>query len=95
LTLVSDAQDLLGSDPFYAKILIHLSLVNATTVLAFDVKSGASGEQFAAAPIPFAPSLVGSTFFAQTFWVEPPDLRCTPGLAGLTRSRGLAMTILP
>jgi hypothetical protein len=95
LTLGSDVQDLLGSDPFGVNILTHVALTGATEVLPIDATSGPSGGQFVPLPIPNLPSLAGRTFFFQTFWVESPDLRCTQGLAGLESSRGLAVTIQP
>jgi hypothetical protein len=95
LTLASNVQDLTGSDPFYANLLTHFAFEGATEVIALDVYSGPSGEQFAPAPIPNFPALVGKAYFLQTFWVEPPDQRCTHGLAGLESSRGLAVTIQP
>jgi hypothetical protein len=95
LMLGTDVQDVVGSDPFYASLVVHVGLSNATEVLSQDVFSGSSGEQFVPASIPNHPAILGQTYFLQTFWVEPPDQRCTSGLAGLESSRGLAVTIQP
>jgi hypothetical protein len=95
LTLVTDIQDLQGSDLFGVNIVIHVALTGTTEAFTLDASSGPVGEQFAAVPIPNSPSLAGRTYFLQSFWVEPVDQRCTPGLGGLESSRGLAMTIQP
>jgi hypothetical protein len=95
LTLVTDVQDLQGSDLFYVNIVIHVGVAGATEVFTLDVISGPAGEQFAAVPIPNNPGLVGKTYFLQSYWIEPLDNRCTSGAAGLESSRGLSITIQP
>jgi hypothetical protein len=95
LTIGSDVSLRNGSDTLGVNIAFHVAFAGATELFALDASSGPSGEQFAAVPIPSNPSLVGKTYFVQSFWVEPAIQRCTQGLAGLVSSRGLSITIQP
>ncbi len=94
LGLVTDAQDLAGSDPFGLGLLLHVSFA-AKEVFGLDARSDPSGTGFVAAPIPNTPALAGQSFFAQTIWVEPAGFACSPAVASLVSSRGLSLTIQP
>jgi hypothetical protein len=97
LGLLTNSQDLFGSDPFGIGILLHVDLLFATQVLNFDFKSDAGGSGSVALPIPNNPGLAGSTFFAQTIWIEhaADGQDCSPGLIHLLSSRGISITIQP
>ncbi len=94
LLLVTDVQDVPGSDPFGIDVLLHSSFAGATEVLGLDILSGASGIGVAAAPIPANPLLVGRQFFASVLWAWAGG-PCVPSLYTLSSSVGLAITIQP
>src|SRR4030095_11071269 len=95
LFLLTDIQDLAGSDPFGLGILAHAGLFGATTSLGLNAYSGPSGEQIVPMPIPNNAALIGASVYGQTIWIEPVAQHCTPGLLGLESSRGLALQIQP
>jgi hypothetical protein len=92
LTLVTDAPDLLGSDPFGLGILLHVDLFAAGYVESLDIVSNALGLGTTPAPITLSPAIVGLTFDAQTIWVFSS---CALPPFGLASSNGLAVTIQP
>jgi hypothetical protein len=91
LALVSNSQDLTGSDPFAIGVLLHVDLFIATEVLSLDIVSDPAGQALAPAPIPNTPPLVGSPYFACALWVWSS---CSLPPFQLSSSRGLALTIL-
>ncbi|MBI3820277.1 MAG: VCBS repeat-containing protein [Planctomycetes bacterium] len=95
--LVADAPDFAGSDPFYLNIKLHVDLLNAITLLSFDIYSDTGGSGFTSAPIPNNPSIVGQTFYGQCLWIENHIYGedCSHGAYGLESSRGLIITIQP
>ena len=97
LGLLTNSQDLFGSDPFGIGIVLHVDLLFATQVISFDLKSDAGGSGSASLPIPNNPGLAGSTFFAQTVWIEgrPTGQDCSTALLHLMSSRAVSLTIQP
>ncbi len=92
LTMVSDAQDLAGSDPFGLGVTLHVGF-GGLELIALDMFSDAAGFGVASVAIPPTLALIGQTYFAQTLsaWAGP----CVPSTFGLSTSDGLAMTVLP
>lgn len=77
LGLVTDSQDLFGSDLFGIGVLLHTDLVFANEVLSFDFYSNSIGNAIAVTGgIPNNPILVGKTFFAQALWSWSPSPSC-------------------
>lgn len=68
LGLVTDSQDVVGSDLFGIGVLLHADISLASQVYAFDFMSNASGFGVAPAGIGNDPILVNKTFFAQAIW---------------------------
>lgn len=97
LGLVTDSQDLAGSDPFFLGLKLHVDFFAATQILSFDFLSDGGGFGFVSAPIPNDPSLVGQVFFAQALWVENHAAGddCSHGMFGLESSNGISITIQP
>jgi FG-GAP repeat protein len=92
LGLLTNAQDLAGSDPFAIGALLHVDLFSATELYAFDFVSDASGNaQTVGVSIPNIPALVGNTYYAMALWAWTS---CSLPPFNLSTSRGLALTIL-
>lgn len=92
--IVSDAQDLGGTDSLGIGALLHIGLFTAGTVYALDVTSDVNGiAQSAVISIPLNPALVGSQYFAQFVFVEPEGYRCTSSSIGISTSYGVSLTI--
>jgi len=92
LGIITDFQDLAGSDAFGVGILIHCNLLSATEVLTFDFPSNASGfSQSVGTGIPNSPLLIGKTYYVSALWAWPT---CSLPPNNLSSSRGLAITIL-
>ncbi|MHC4845334.1 MAG: integrin alpha, partial [Planctomycetota bacterium] len=88
LVVVTDAQDLAGSDPFGLGVTLHVDIPSSTFVHLLGTAGDANGVATAALPIPANPALVGRTFYAQALWNQgvscggpPPDLAGSNGLA--------------
>ncbi len=92
LGLVTDAQDLAGSDPFGIGVLLHADFFLATEVLSFDFVSDASGNaETIGTGIANDPPLIGKTYYAMALWAWTT---CALPPFGLSTSRGLAITVL-
>ncbi|MFN0204729.1 MAG: FG-GAP repeat protein [Planctomycetota bacterium] len=97
LGIVTDSQDLAGSDSLGVGVLIHSDFILATELLTFDFFSDATGySETVGATIPNNPLLVGSTYYASALWAWPVSTCVLPGFNpyNLSTSRGLAITIL-
>ena len=97
LGLITDSQDLAGSDPFGIGIELQVDFFAATQVLSFDITSDPGGSGAAATPIPNNSNLAGGSFYAQTVWIEDvADGQATgPSPFHLVSSIGMKMTIQP
>jgi hypothetical protein len=97
LGLITNAQDLTGSDPFFLGIFLHVDLFTTTELLALDFVSDPQGNGFVPAPTPNIPALAGLTFYFQGIWIEsvPSGQACSPSPFHLTSTRGLAVTVQP
>jgi hypothetical protein len=94
LLLDSNVQDLAGSDPFFIGVQLHVNLMTASEVYAFDIVSDASGNGMTAPiPIPNSPAMIGATYYAQALWLWPSSYTVSPN--NLSTSRGLAITVQP
>ncbi|MBL8696059.1 MAG: FG-GAP repeat protein [Planctomycetes bacterium] len=91
LGILANAQDAAGSDPFGIGVLLHVNLFAASEIISLDFLSDASGNGLAAAPIPYAPALVGNTYYAMALWAWTA---CLLPPYNLSTSRGLAITLL-
>jgi hypothetical protein len=92
LGLVTDSQDLAGSDPFGLGVILHCDFIFKTEIVALDFYSDGSGySETAGATIPNNPALVGNTFFAFALWSWTS---CSLPPTNLSSSMGLAMTLL-
>ncbi|MFN0206613.1 MAG: FG-GAP repeat protein [Planctomycetota bacterium] len=97
LGIVTDSQDLPGSDAFGVGVLIHSDFIFATELLTFDFFSDATGySETVGTSIPNTPALIGSTFYACALWAWSPSTCVLPGFnpLNLSTSKGLAITIL-
>ncbi len=90
LGLVTDLQDLAGSDPFGIDVRLHVDLLAATELIPLDMFSDAAGNGAVSVPIPNDPLLVGRTYFAQSLWAW---LSCAPSAFGLSASDGLEIVV--
>ncbi len=68
LGIVTDVQDIAGTDEFGIGILLHAGLLSATVVEVVDFFSDASGHATGHWPIPNLPILVGQKVYAQAIW---------------------------
>lgn len=95
LGLVTDSQDLPGSDQLGVGILIHSDLAFATEVMTFDFFSDGTGySETVGTGIPNDTNLIGKSYYACAIWGWTS---CTlPGFNpfNLSSSKGLAITIL-
>lgn len=94
LAIVTNAPDLLGSDPFAIGALLHVDLFSSTETNTLDLFSDGQGLGTAAAPIPNNPIIVGSTYYAQAIWAWPMSV-CNNAPFGISSSNGLAIKIQP
>ncbi len=92
LGLISDAQDLAGSDPFGIGANLHVDLLFATEVLTLDFVSNAAGLGTVTTEIPNNAILIGKTYFAQTLWVWTT---CALPPFNISTSSALSLTIQP
>jgi hypothetical protein len=81
-----------GFDVFGIGLNLLVDLIGGSPI-TFDVFSNASGEGYAAIPIPNNSQLVGFTAYAQTLWYWPSA--CNPSLLNLSSSSGVALSIHP
>lgn len=96
LGLIANAHNQMGMDALGLGILLHVDLLSASELLAYNIISDASGMGYAPAAIPNNPAVVGSIYYSQSVWVEDPGFAvCSTAQYGLVSSRGLAITILP
>jgi hypothetical protein len=95
LTIVSDAADFVGSDPFGLGETLYTDFFNSLEVFGLDANTDLAGSAVTVAAIPSIPALVGKTYYAQTSYIEPKGLSCGAALFGLVTTRGLAITIAP
>lgn len=92
LILVSDQQDLAGSDPFYLGILLHVGMFT-TNLSGLDIVSTNMDTASVTLSLPDLTSIIGSTFYAQAVWLWPPAT-CTPSPFGLSSSSALSITVI-
>ncbi|MBI3819001.1 MAG: VCBS repeat-containing protein [Planctomycetes bacterium] len=97
LCIVTDSQDAAGTYLFSLGIKFHVDLNSATQVYAFDATSDASGTGRATTPIPNNPTLVGSAFYAQSFWLEnvTNGQGCSLAPFGLVSANGVGIVVQP
>lgn len=93
--ILTDSQDLAGTDVFGLNLLMHVDFLAATEIIPADSYVDAAGSAITPAPIPLAPALVGKNYYSQVLFVEPATYRCTLGGLGLVSSRGMKITIQP
>lgn len=93
--IVTDSQDLAGTDYLGLNLKLHVNLILATELFSLDSYSDSSGAAFAPAPIPASPLLIGANYYAQNLFVEPALFKCSTGAFGLVSSNGLKLTIQP
>lgn len=91
LLIITNEQDIPGTDVFSLGILMHCGFVNATELFAFDIYSDDHGFGLATASIPNNPNLIGNHYYGQSVWAFPAPCGINP--FGLSSSRGLAITI--
>jgi hypothetical protein len=95
LGIIADKASAAGSYLFNLGVLFHVDLNTAIFVASFDMKSDPSGSGFAPLPIPNNPAIVGSQYYAQTFWVEDKanGQTCSHAAFSLVSSVGIALTV--
>ncbi|MBL8692560.1 MAG: FG-GAP repeat protein [Planctomycetes bacterium] len=94
LWLITDVQDLAGSDPFFIGAVLHVGLFTATELITIETVAPLTGPASVNLPIPAAPGLIGKTYFAQSIWAWPLST-CFLFPYGISTSNGLAITIQP
>ncbi|MFN0208078.1 MAG: FG-GAP repeat protein [Planctomycetota bacterium] len=97
LAIVTDSQDLAGSDSLGVGVLVHTDFAFATELIALDFASDGTGySETVGATIPNNPTIVGNTYYACALWAWSPSTCVLPGFNpyNLSTSRGLAITIL-
>ncbi|MBI3818021.1 MAG: FG-GAP repeat protein [Planctomycetes bacterium] len=92
VVMVSDVQDLNGSDWLGVGVILYIDPGSMATIIPFDMY----GETFldvgwAAAPIPNNPMLIGKTYYAQAAWLWNGP--CVPSPLNLSTSDGLKIVI--
>jgi hypothetical protein len=92
LCLISDLQDVAGSDSLGIDLLTHVGFIGATELIALDAFSDGLGFATSAVPIPNNPLLVAKSYFAQNIWLWSPTA-CVPSTYGLSSSDGLEIAI--
>lgn len=92
--IVSNLQDLAGSDPFFVGALLHVAFAGATELYAVDMLSNANGLAQVAIPLPNSAALAGKQYFAQSLWAWP-GAYCTLPPYQLSTSDGLSFVIQP
>jgi hypothetical protein len=92
LILVSDTQDANGSDPLLLGVQFHVGL--SPNLFGLNIVSTTANLASLTVPLPNLSGLVGSTFYAQAFWLWPGST-CAPSPYGLSASSGLALTVIP
>jgi len=92
LLVITDVQDLAGTDLFAVGILLHVGFGGATEVYTLDMPTDALGYSAANAPIPNAPALVGKKYYAQSIWLWSAA-ECTLLPYNLSSSVGAEITI--
>ncbi|MFN0205163.1 MAG: FG-GAP repeat protein [Planctomycetota bacterium] len=91
VALVSDVQDLAGSDPFFLGVLFYVDIITATEVISFDFVSDPFGNAVTVnSGIPNEPLIIGKTFYAMAMWVWTT---CPLPPFNLSTSQALAITI--
>jgi hypothetical protein len=95
LGIVTDSQDLMGTDVFALGILLHVDFFFATPteIYSLDMTSDASNFGTVTTSIPNNLALLGKNYFAQSIWVETACIMGT--VANLSSSRGLQIVIEP
>lgn len=94
LLLITDSPDFVGSDPFGIGALFFIDFFAATTVYAFDMRSGPNGCARSITGIPADPTLVGLPFYAESLWIwTAADAWSSPPV-GASTSRAIKITIL-
>jgi hypothetical protein len=94
LTLITNAPDLFGSDPFALGVLLHVDLFASTETITLDAYTDVFGVGTVPAPIPNNPLLAGSTYYAQILWSWPVSTCYLPPY-NLSTTNGLGITIHP
>jgi hypothetical protein len=92
LLIVTDAQDLAGSDSLFVGVLFHVDFFGATELYGFDMVSDGFGFGGALTPIPNNPAIVGLDFYAQAAWLWNS---CPLPPYGLSTSRAVKLVIQP
>jgi hypothetical protein len=92
LVLITNSQDVVGSDPFAIGVQLHVDLFFATEVITLDAFSDAFGNGAAPAGIPNNPLLGGLTYYGQILWAWPFSSCFIPPY-NLSTTQGLAITI--
>jgi hypothetical protein len=92
LAIITNSQDLAGSDPFAISAKLHVDLFFATETYVMDFFSTAAGNALANVAIPYNVNIIGAQYYAQGVWVWFPGC---PQVApfGISTTRGMAMTI--
>lgn len=97
LGIVTDSQDLVGSDAFGVGVLIHSDFALATEILTFDFFSDGTGcSETVGLTIPNNALIVGNTYYASALWAWSTSTCVLPGFNpyNLSTSQGLAITVL-
>lgn len=92
LVLLTDVQDIPGTDIFNLGILIHAGIAGANDILLFDIVSDNTGYAALPAGVANDPNLLNRTFYAQSIWY---DLLCNYTWSHFSSSRGIGITVLP
>jgi hypothetical protein len=92
LVLITNSQDVAGSDPFGIGVQLHVDLFFATEVITLDAFSDPFGNAVVPAGIANNPLLGGLTYYSQILWAWPFSTCFIPPY-NLSTTQGLAITI--
>jgi hypothetical protein len=97
VSLITDAQDVAGTDPFGIGVNFQVDLLSAAELYSLNIYTSENGCGIMPASIPNNPGLAGKTYYAQGIFVESSaaGLACSTSPYHIVASRGAVVTLLP
>lgn len=95
LLLVTDSQDIPGSDPFGIGVLLHVDLISLTEFFNFDIYSDFTGYGGCTTAVPNDNNIVGNAYYAQALWIETNCTLSPNNVYNLSSSKAVKLVIQP